>query len=98
MPVHPHHRTKALEPERVANTAQHFILAIIHHNSFHHGQTQLCHPLGQPARHISVMQRQASTSRSLHANKISKNGGELQTAISKHQTHTSHHSRTHPVQ
>lgn len=61
MPVHPHHRAKGLEPERMRKPPQQFIAPIGVHDRLAHHRAQARHPLTQPARYAPAMQRKIGT-------------------------------------
>jgi len=63
VPVHPHHRAEALEPERMREPTQQLVACVLEHDRLAHQCAEPRHALGQPARHAPAMQRQAGAAR-----------------------------------
>src|SRR5205814_10460696 len=66
MPIHSHHRAKRLKPEWIAQARENRRRTIITNNYFGDCGAEFGHPLGQPLRHASAVQRQISDSGTLH--------------------------------
>ena len=62
MPVHSHHGAERLKPERMGETAQQFVPAVMVDDGLADDRAKPCHPVRQPFRHVPVMQRQIGTS------------------------------------
>ena len=67
VPVHAHHRTEGLEPERVAEAGKEFRRAVVVQDALGDGRAQPGHAVGEPGRHMPAMQRQVGVSRAFHA-------------------------------
>src|ERR1700758_2235816 len=61
-PIHAHHGAERLEPERVSETAQQFVTAIMIDNRFADHRPEAGHPVGEPPRNLSSVQRQVGGS------------------------------------
>jgi len=64
MPIHAHHGAERLEPERVSETAQQFVTAVMMDNRFADHRSEAGHPIGEPSGNLSSMQRQVGGSSS----------------------------------
>jgi len=62
VPVHSHHGAEGLKPEWMGETAQKFVPPIMMDDGLAYHCAKPRHPVGQPFRHVSVMQRQIGTS------------------------------------
>jgi hypothetical protein len=58
MPVHPHHGAEGLKPERMGETAQEFVAAVIMRDGLGDYRAQPCHALAEPCRNPAVVKRQ----------------------------------------
>jgi hypothetical protein len=65
MPIHAHHRSKALEPERVGKAAQQLVAAIMVDDRFAHDRAEASHAIRQPLWYMPAMQRKIGASSSL---------------------------------
>ncbi len=72
MPIHPHHASQRLEPEWIAEAGEELRSAVVMHDSFGDGRTQLGHALRKPARDTSSVQRQFGNSGALHTSMIER--------------------------
>src|SRR5579862_4642464 len=70
MPVHPHHRSKRLKPEWIAQPAQKLASPIVDDHRLGNRRPERGHSFCQPHRNAPAVQRQISYSRSLHRNFI----------------------------
>src|SRR5205814_7216649 len=66
MPIHSHHRAQRLKPEWIAQAREKRRRTIITNNYFGDCGAEFGHPLGQPLRHASAVQRQIGNSGTLH--------------------------------
>ena len=64
MPIHPHHRAERLKPEWVREPAQEFVASVVMHDRLADHRSKPRHAVGEPFRHVTVMQRQIRASRS----------------------------------
>src|SRR5262249_28102805 len=61
VPVHAHDGAERLEPERMGEATQQLVAAIVMHDRFADYAAQPGHAVGQPARHMTAVQRQVGT-------------------------------------
>jgi hypothetical protein len=66
MPVHPHHGTEGLKPERMRQTPQQLVAPVFQHDGLDNHRTEAGHPLAEPSRHPAAMQRQVGAARAPH--------------------------------
>jgi hypothetical protein len=57
MPVHAHHGTKGLKPERIGQPPQQLVASIVVDNRLRHNGTKARHPVGQPTWNVTPVQR-----------------------------------------
>jgi hypothetical protein len=65
MPIHAHHSAKRLEPERMSQTPQQLVAAIMVDDRFAAHSAKARHPVGEPPWNLPAMQRQICASSSL---------------------------------
>ena len=82
MPVHPHHRTERLEPERMRQPAQQLVTAIFENDRFGDHRAQPGHAIAQPFRHAATVQRQVGTAGATRHQCISVDCGMTASAAS----------------
>src|SRR5690242_19469482 len=76
VPVHAHHATESLEPERIAQARKQFRRAVVIKDALANAGAELCDALGEPGRHSPAMQRQISYSGALHVRIMTQMHGE----------------------
>jgi hypothetical protein len=57
MPIHSHHRTERLKPERMREPAQQFVTPIVVNDGLADDRPETGHPVGKPMRYTPAMQR-----------------------------------------
>jgi len=62
MPVHPHNRAKGLKPERMREPAQELVPPVVMHDRLADHGPEPRHPVGEPFRHVPVVERQVGAS------------------------------------
>ena len=62
MPVHSHQRAKRLKPEGMGQPAQKFVTPVVMNDGFGQYRAKPRHAVGQPFRHMAVMERQIGAS------------------------------------
>jgi hypothetical protein len=62
MPVHAHNGTERLEPERVSETAQQFVTAVMMDYRLADHRPEASHPVSEPPGNLAAMQRQVGGS------------------------------------
>jgi hypothetical protein len=77
MPVHAHNGTERLEPERVSETAQQFVTAVMMDNRFADHRPEASHAVGEPLGNLSTVQREVGGSSPLGHRASSKNASPL---------------------
>src|SRR5580700_10062870 len=66
MPIHSHHRAERLKPEWMRQPAQKFVAPVVMDDGLGHDSAKPRHAVGQPFRHVAVMERQISAAGFLH--------------------------------
>src|SRR3979411_2853215 len=66
MPVHAHHRSEGLEPERIAEAREQLRWTVVMQNALGDRSTQPAHSYREPGRHSAAVQREVGMSRALH--------------------------------
>ena len=64
MPVHAHHSSEGLEPERVDETTQQFVATVMMDNRFADNRAEAGHSVGEPPGNLSSVQGQVGGSSS----------------------------------
>ena len=62
VPIHAHHGAEGLEPERMRQTAQQLVAAVVLDHRLADQRAEPGHPFAEPARHLAAVERQVGAS------------------------------------
>ena len=71
MPVHAHHRTEGLKPERIAQAREQLGRTVVEKNAFADRRAEARHAIGQPGRDTAAMQRKIGVAGASHLKPLS---------------------------
>src|SRR5580700_618380 len=71
VPIHAHHRTEGLKPERIAQAREQFGGSIVQKNALANGRAQQRHAIGEPSRNVAAMQGKIGVAGASHPEPLS---------------------------